>query len=87
LASLLSLFYPGHGRELARFEQVDGGSLSPEYRQLLDHDSHMTITVEAFYNTVVDVRVERTLHGDAHYSREILLISRADGKVASDRVA
>ncbi len=81
LAALLQLFYPDQPQELATFEHVDGDSLAPAYRQLLEHDSHMTITVEAFHGSTVDVRVQRSLQSDGRYSREILLVARKTAKV------
>lgn len=65
LTTLLQLFYRERSEELASFEPVDGESLAAPYRRLLDHDEHMTITVEAFHDSPVDVRICRSLHSDA----------------------
>ena len=51
------------------------------YRGLLVHNHHMTVTVEAFYDSPVNVRVlERRLVGDT-YARKILLELQSDGRV------
>lgn len=81
LGSLLQLFYADQPGKLATFEPTDAASMPPPYRQLLDHDEHMTITVEAFHHSPVDVRVHRTLLGSGKYSREIVLVARESGKV------
>lgn len=65
LTTLLQLFYRERSEDLASFEPVDGESLAAPYRRLLDHDEHMTITVEAFHDSPVDVRICRSLHSDA----------------------
>jgi chorismate-pyruvate lyase len=51
------------------------------YHGLLVHTAHMTVTVEAFYNSLVDVRVlESRRDGDA-YARKILLTLQSDWRV------
>jgi chorismate-pyruvate lyase len=81
LDALVQLFYADQPGELASFVAVDGESLTPGYRQLLEHDSHMTIAVEEFHRSPVDVQVQRTLETGGKYSREILLVARDSGKV------
>ncbi|MEX0977249.1 MAG: hypothetical protein WDZ48_00260, partial [Pirellulales bacterium] len=56
LDTLVGLFY-ARGELLGQFEEVDSHSLARDYRMLLAHDSHMTVTVERFHNGPVDVRV------------------------------
>ncbi len=80
LETLVRLFY-AQPEVLGRFEEVDWHTLARDYRMLLAHDSHMTVTVERFHNGPVDVRVIQTrLDGD-HYAREILLARQSDGGV------
>lgn len=55
--SLISQFYPDPDA-LARFEQV--AACPPPFDHLLDHNSHMTVTVEAFHQEQVDVVVQRS---------------------------
>ncbi len=81
LSTLVSLFYPGDGGELADFEPVSGEGMPDDFRRLLDHHSHMTITVEAFHESPVDVRVIQSSERDGWYCREILLVSRQGGQV------
>lgn len=80
LDALIALFY-ARPEELGRFEEVDARSLDRDYRMLLAHDSHMTVTVERFHNGSVDVQVlESQLTGE-HYARKILLTRQSDGAV------
>ncbi len=80
LDTLIALFYP-RPEDLGQFEEVASQDLARDYRMLLAHDSHMTVTVERFHNDKVDVRVlESRLDGD-HYSRKILLTRQGDGQV------
>jgi len=80
LDTLIGLFYQ-RPEELGYFEEVDSRDLQRDYRMLLAHDSHMTVTVERFHNAKVDVRVlQSRLDGD-RYSRKILLARQGDGQV------
>lgn len=80
LNSLLAIFYAEHS-ELARFEKVAADALPNAYAQLLNHSSHMTVTVESFYDDRVDVRVLQSQTNQHHYCREILLSTHKTGKV------
>ncbi len=51
------------------------------YQTLLAHQNHMTVTVEHFHHSPVDVRVLATSMAGDHYSRKILLSRQSDGKV------
>lgn len=80
LDTLVALFY-ARPEDLGQFEEVESHDLERDYRMLLAHDSHMTVTVERFHNDKVNVRVlESRLDGD-HYSRKILLTRQGDGRV------
>lgn len=57
LSSLISLFYAAPAT-LAEFEQRD--TLPAPFDDLLDHNHHMTVTVEAFHGDEVDVIVHRS---------------------------
>jgi hypothetical protein len=51
------------------------------YHGLLVHEHHMTVTVEAYHGSLVDVKVlARRLDGD-FYSRKILLTLQSTGRV------
>lgn len=80
LDTLVALFY-SRGEELGQFDEVDSHDLARDYRMLLAHDSHMTVTVERFHNGPVDVRVLETKVSDTHYARKILLARQSDGGI------
>jgi chorismate-pyruvate lyase len=80
LDTLVGLFY-ARGEELGEFEEVDAHDLARDYRMLLAHDSHMTVTVERFHNTPVNVRVLAAKKSGTHYARKILLERATDGAV------
>lgn len=64
---MITLFYPDPS-ELGDFQAcVDARRVPQPHRRLLDHEEHMTVTVEAFHHSPVDVKVARTLysHDDA----------------------
>lgn len=80
LTRLTSLF-PNEEPLIERAEHIPA-TLTPEpYKQMLVHDQHMTVTMEAYYRSPVSVEVlARISEGDV-YSRKILLHKTADGKV------
>lgn len=88
LMELIRLFYPNPD-QLGRFAPcIDAATLPQPQRRLLDHEAHMTVTVEAFHHCPVDVRVARTLQGHSTsestaggrwYAREITLHRQSDG--------
>jgi chorismate-pyruvate lyase len=80
LDTLVRLFYR-RPEELGRFDEIDSHQLARDYRMLLAHDSHMTVTVERFHNGPVDVRVLETKIEGSHYARKILLARQSDGVV------
>jgi chorismate-pyruvate lyase len=80
LETLVRLFYARH-ELLGRFDEIDAHDLARDYRMLLAHDNHMTVTVERFHNGPVDVRVLQTKTTGTHYARKILLTRASDGGV------
>lgn len=80
LHALVELFHP-RLEELGEFHEVPVASLPHVYRLLLAHEHHMTVTVEAFHRSPVDVRVVRKSVTPSHYAREILLVSQRDEAV------
>ena len=79
LDSLLALF-PPHSY-LAGYEYIAADAVPEPYHQLLVHDQHMTVTVEAHHGSLVNVRVlEKRRDGDS-YSRKILLPLQSDGRI------
>jgi chorismate-pyruvate lyase len=79
LATLLDLF-PGTLTP-ADCEPVAAADVPEPYHQLLVHEHHMTVTVEAFHGSPVNVRVLRRRHDPPWYAREILLALQSDGRV------
>lgn len=79
LAQLLALFPPPDF--LRAYELLAGDKVPQPYRDLLVHDHHMTVTVEAHHGSLVDVRVlDDRLEGDI-YARKILLALQSNGTV------
>src|SRR6185295_1072133 len=79
LAQLLDLFPPPD--YLRAYEFVAADKVPPPYRDLLVHNQHMTVTVEAYHGSLVNVRVlEDRLEGDV-YARKILLALQSNDKV------
>ena len=54
------------------------------YRRLLVHTHHMTVTVERYYGSPVDVRVMACRRNGNEYARKILLTLRQEGSVKDD---
>ena len=80
LETLVGLFY-ARPELLGRFEEIDSHDLERDYRMLLAHDNHMTVTVERFHNGPVNVRVLATKTTGTHYARKILLARASDAEV------
>lgn len=80
LAALVALFYPDPA-QLGLLELVTAESMPAVYRRLLAHNAHMTVTVEKFHHSRVDVRVLDRRRQPPHYARKILLARQSDGRV------
>lgn len=80
LESLIALFYDDV-QQVGQIELVDAEKVTQPSRQLLDHEHHMTVTVERFHGCPVDVQVLQSRIDGDHYSRKILLTRHRDGKV------
>lgn len=81
LQNLLDEFYvePVGHRELGKFESR--ASVPSPYDGLLDHQEHMTVTVEAYAGEPVDVQVHASHMKDHWYSREITLITQQSQRI------
>ena len=80
LRELVKLFYDRQ-EELGHFQEVKSGQMPAVYRSLLDHEHHMTVTVESHHRSPVDVQVlDCKTEGDT-YMRRILLKRQSDGRV------
>lgn len=80
LDALIDLFYESSG-DLGKFEEIPRSAAPKPFDELLAHDKHMTVTVERFHDSPVDVAVLETHNSRSHYSRKILLKRQSDGKV------
>jgi chorismate-pyruvate lyase len=80
LLALVDLFYPA-AEELGVFEEVSPAEMPAEFQRLLAHDQHMTVTVEHFHRTPVNVKVLEERRAGQYYSRRILLTRQTDGHV------
>jgi chorismate-pyruvate lyase len=67
--------------ELGRFEPVTADQLPDEYRALLAHHDHMTVALEAYHNSLVDVHALAERVEEASYARASLLARQSDGRV------
>ena len=80
LRTLLGLFGPGDS-VVARADAIPGSEVPPPYHNLLVHEHHMTVTVEAHHGDLVNVRIlDRWFSGD-FYARKILLTLQKTGKI------
>jgi chorismate-pyruvate lyase len=80
LATITAPFFPALAA-LGEFEAVEADEMPAEYRTLLAHEHHMTVTVEQFHGDEVDVRVLAEDHEGEVYSRTSLLVCRGSGRV------
>ena len=80
LRNLLDLF--GDDERLIERAEHIASALTPEpYKQLLVHDHHMTVTMEAYHKCTVNVRVLAQRQEGNYYCRKILLERSDTGKV------
>ncbi|MBA4191623.1 MAG: hypothetical protein C0467_26895 [Planctomycetaceae bacterium] len=61
--------------------EVPAAEVPQPYHQLLVHSHHMTVTVEEFYRSPVDVQVLGSCRNGNEYARKILLKTRETGNV------
>lgn len=80
LDTLLHLFYQDTA-EFGVIEAISAAEMPTVARKLLDHEHHMTVTVEDHHHCEVDVQVLETLFTGQAYSRKILLSKQTDRAV------
>lgn len=80
LPELIRLFYADPAA-LGSLTEVPRTEVPEPYRRLLVHEHHMTVTVEEFHRSLVDVTVVDRHRTERHYSRKILLTRQSDGGV------
>lgn len=86
LEELIGPFY-GAPENLADFQEISGEDVPPPYRALLDHDQHMTVTLEAFYGCPVQLQLLHRSVSDTHYMRNTLLRRASDGMLVQFGIA
>lgn len=80
LKALTGLF-PQPKLLIARAEHVPAPGLPENYRKMLAHDHHMTVTMEEYYGCPVSVKIlDQRQDGDI-YSRRIVLIESKQNRV------
>jgi chorismate-pyruvate lyase len=77
---LATLFYDSL-EVLGRFESVLVDTLPDDYRTLLAHHDHMTVALEAFHSSLVDVRAIAEWQDESSYARCSLLSRQTDNAV------
>ncbi|MFN3191952.1 MAG: hypothetical protein ACE361_15690 [Aureliella sp.] len=80
LDELVALFYERQ-ELLGQFEKQDRGACPAPYADLLEHEAHMTVTVESRHQCPVAVEVLESRQDGAHYLRKILLRRTSDNRV------
>lgn len=75
---LVSVFYP-EPATLGRLTAVGAADLPPAYQSLLAHDDHMTVTLEAFHESLVKVGVVDEAPAENSYARKSVLTRQSDG--------
>ena len=77
---LVGLFYADIA-ELGNFQALAADAIPEPARSLLNHEMHMTVTVEKFHSSSVAVGVFQERKSRKSYCREICLRREADDKI------
>ena len=80
LDKLVGLFLAG-ADALGGFQLCAAQQIPEPQKSLLNHDSHMTVTLEKFHSSSVNLVVEQDKREGHFYSREIRLKKSSDGEV------
>lgn len=79
--SRLTDLFPSAKQLFTRIEHIPASTTPEPYRRLLVHDHHMTVAMEEFYHSPVEVRVlSQRIDGEV-YSRKIILIKSGTNQV------
>ena len=73
LQALVRLF-PNESPLIAHAEHIPSASTPEPYKSMLVHDHHMTITMESYHHSKVDVQILDRSHTGNNYNRKILLL-------------
>jgi len=66
---------------VSQLAEISGDEMPEPYRELLVHSHHMTVTMEAFHQDTVTLKVCRENRVDDQYARVILLSLESTGQV------
>jgi chorismate-pyruvate lyase len=80
-ASRLTALFFASLDELGQFEPISIDDLPADYRALLAHHDHMTVALEAWHNSLVDIEALHERSDDASYARCSLLRRQSDGRI------
>jgi chorismate-pyruvate lyase len=72
--------------DLGSITPVGEADLPPDYLTLLAHSGHMTITLEAWHESLVNVHVEGECREPDRYARHSLLSRQSDGRVVQSGI-
>lgn len=72
--------------QLGGIEPVSYEQLPAAYRTLLNHDGHMTVTLEAWHDSPVEVQVVDEVSTEEFYSRHSLLARKSDGRIVQSGI-
>jgi chorismate-pyruvate lyase len=76
---LAELFFPNLD-VLGQFDPVAVDELPDDYRSLLAHHDHMTVALEAWHNSHVEIEAIDEWHDDASYARTSVLRRQTDSR-------
>ena len=79
--TLAEIFAPFPQCPLPPHEEVAPAQIPEPYRQLLVHDSHMTVSMEEFHGMSVDVHVLEKVLNEQEYARRIALVKHGTQEV------
>lgn len=79
LPDLFRIFRPAE--DLPRYDIILAKEVPSPAHELLVHDQHMTVTVEAYHSDLVNVLILEKVHIGDVYARKILLRLQKTGKV------
>ncbi len=80
LRELLGVF-PSNSLDASEFEVIPPDALPPTERRLLDHDQHMTVTLEAHHGAAVHLNVIEVHREGNEYARRLTLSAGPDGPI------
>lgn len=80
LQTLIGLFYESRD-QLGEFTEQAVPSIPQPHQQLLAHNHHMTVTLEAYHSTPVTVEVLNVRKDSKRYSRRSLLRRQSDQRI------